>query len=216
MSTGQIEAQAAEELAQATHLYYAGDANSAVKLADKVAKQTDSPQAHYLLALCLRKSGPQHSQRALESIERAIEQPPFNADPRAQLAYAGLLLRRNRALDCVQTLQKGFELGLAAINGREAFALQGDALRALCNFTDALAAYRKSLEYDAKYARPNEGLIETLLTLDANQEALGACVGVDAKARVVGKLVIRGMTAECLVDAQIVFVKFALGNALVR
>ena len=132
---GTVPVEVAEQLARATHSYYLGDLVGAMNLATKVAEKSDSPHAHYLLALCRKKSGLAHQEQAVEALERAIKREPLKTDPRIYLEYLALLLRINRAADSVQAVESGFEIGLENIRGRDAFGLYGDALRATCRFT---------------------------------------------------------------------------------
>lgn len=164
----------ADGLANATHLYYQGDLTGATNSASRLVERFGSAHAHYLLALCLRKSGPAHWDRAAEALAGGIQRPPLSTDPRAYLDYADLLLRCNRAADSVKITEAGLAIGLETFRGREAFGLYGDALRAICHFKDALNAYKTSLKHDPTYPRGHEGLVETLLTLESHCEAVEA------------------------------------------
>src|ERR1051326_4039812 len=91
-SGDKIPAHVVEELARATHLYYFGDWQGALSVASKVAKESNSPHADYLMALCLRKS-PANYEQAVEALRSAIRREPLKSDPRVYLDLASLLLK---------------------------------------------------------------------------------------------------------------------------
>jgi tetratricopeptide (TPR) repeat protein len=181
-ATNNMNEEAAERLAQATHLYYSGETNQALLVAEAIANQTGSAHARYLLSLCLWKTGPAALPRALAAMGEAVSLRPLDGEPTAHLKYATLLLRGNRAKDALRSVDRAIDLGVADIKGAEAHALQGDVLRCLCRFTQATQAYRTSLTYDPKHPRAIEGLVETLLTLDKDHDALVAVEDAISKA----------------------------------
>lgn len=167
------EAGYSEALLRAAQQYYTGSVQAAVESLTRILQEADPPEAHYLLALCLKKQKKrEYTDRAIEEIEQALKSPTLGRDPAIHLDYVFLLNRAGRPRIALAAIEIAEALGLKALDRVEALHLKGFAQRGLCRYAAARRSFARVLEIDEHHRASREDLVESLLNLRLCDEAL--------------------------------------------